>query len=217
VAALIGAGAWSAAGGLLAGWIAESTLHCGFSYRDARPLGLGSLDWAADGGIGSWVTCCREPETCVGVLASQQVRSFGAVLERERRSVAHVSNYNDRTAKWLHWIARGIGSLVAAFWLFVGIISGINEPEPLTLEGAIMAGLIAASVLGVLIAWWGEGLGGIILLFVAIAHSTFAYIASGHNKGFAMLISGGPWLLVGVLFLTSWRRSTRSGDPQNSA
>ena len=79
----------------------------------------------------------------------------------------------------------------------------------------IMAGLIITSVLGVLIAWWREGIGGTILVICAVAHSTFAYIVAGHNKGLAMLISGGPFLLIGILFLASGWRSRRPRIPPN--
>ncbi|MBE9472911.1 MAG: hypothetical protein IMY75_12490 [Chloroflexi bacterium] len=118
-----------------------------------------------------------------------------------------VSNNGDRATKWMRWIARGIGSLVVAFWLFMGIAYDIVESRPWTLEDMIMAGLITTSALGVLIAWWREGIGGIILVICAAAHSTFAYIVAGHNKGLAMLISGGPFLLIGSLFLAVWWRS----------
>ncbi len=124
--------------------------------------------------------------------------------------MANVSNTGDRAAKWMRWIARGIGSLVVAFWLFMGIGYGIVESGPWTLEDTIMTGLVITSVLGVLIAWWREGIGGIILVVCAVAHSTFAYIVAGHNKGFAMLISGGPFLLIGILFLASGWRSRRT-------
>jgi hypothetical protein len=78
----------------------------------------------------------------------------------------------------------------------------------------VLAVLIVASALGVLIAWWREGIGGTIIVICAVAHSTFAYIASGHNKRFAMLITGGPLLVAGILFLASWWRSGRSSqDP----
>ena len=116
-------------------------------------------------------------------------------------------NTGGQAAKWLRWIARGTGSFVAGFWLFVGIVAAIVESRPLTLEGVIMVRLIISSALSVLIAWWREGVGGAIVVVCAIAHSTFAYVASGHNEGLAMLISGGPFLLVGILFLASWWKS----------
>ena len=70
-----------------------------------------------------------------------------------------------------------------------------------------MAALISTSVLGVVVAWLREGVGGLILVMVAAAHSTFAYVAAGHNRGFAMLISGGPFLVTSSLFLVVWYRS----------
>ena len=61
------------------------------------------------------------------------------------------------------------------------------------------------------IAWWREWIGGVVLVICAIAHSTFACFAAGHNHAFAMLISGGPYLLTGILFLWSWRKSRSIG------
>ncbi|MCK4472968.1 MAG: hypothetical protein KAW49_14395 [Anaerolineae bacterium] len=121
--------------------------------------------------------------------------------------MVNVSNNGDRATKWTRWIARGIGSLVVAFWLFMGITYDIVESRPWTLEDMIMAGLVTTSALGVLIAWWREGIGGTILVICAAAHSTFAYVVAGHNKALAMLVSGGPFLLIGSLFLAVWWRS----------
>jgi len=119
--------------------------------------------------------------------------------------------------KWIRWLARGISSLAAGFWLFVGIVAGISETEPWTVESVILAGLILCSAVGVLIAWFREGMGGGIVVACAIAHSTFAYIVSGHNKGFAMLITGGPLLLSGILFLISWWKSKALSISTNDA
>ena len=120
--------------------------------------------------------------------------------------MANVNHTGDRAMKWMRWIARGVGSSVVALWLFMGIAYDIVESRPWTLEDMIMAGLVTTSALGVLIAWWREGIGGIILVICAAAHSTFAYIVAGHNKALAMLISGGPFLLIGSLFLAVWWR-----------
>ncbi len=89
----------------------------------------------------------------------------------------------------------------------MGIAHGIDGSAFLTLEPMIMAGLIVFSVTGIIVAWWKERVGGVILLASAVAHSTFAYIVAGHNKEFAVMISGGPFLVVGVLVMISWYRS----------
>ena len=125
--------------------------------------------------------------------------------------MANTKYTGDRAAKWVRWIARGIGSLVGGLFLLIGIASAIFDPTPWSLEGAMLAGLVIFAVLGILIAWWREGIGGTVVLIGAIALGTFAYVTAGHNKVWAMLITGGPLLVTGILFLASWWRSTRRG------
>ncbi len=122
--------------------------------------------------------------------------------------MTNTSHTDERATRRLRRTARATGSLVAAFWLFMGIAHAVSESEPLTSEGAIMAGLMCASVLGVLVAWRREGPGGAILVACGVAHSTFACFAAGRNHAFAMLVSGGPFLLIGALFLLLWRKES---------
>jgi len=125
--------------------------------------------------------------------------------------MASMQRTTDTTTKWMCWLARGIGSLVGAFWLLSLIASLIVEViggrTPWSLEGAILAGLVIITALGVLIAWRREGIGGTIVAIGAIALGTFAYITARFNKVWAMLITGGPFLVAGTLFLACWRRS----------
>lgn len=130
--------------------------------------------------------------------------------------MANAKYTGDRTKKRMRWIARGIGSLVGALWIFIGITDAIWAREPWTLEGAILSGLVIIAVLGVIIAWWREGLGGTVVVIGAIALSIFAYVTARFNKIWAMLISGGPFLVAGILFLASWQRSKRSEISQGS-
>jgi hypothetical protein len=87
-----------------------------------------------------------------------------------------------------------VGSFVGGYWLFIALVYAMGRHEPRTVESLVMTGLIVASTAGVLVAWWRARIGGAVLLVIAVAHSTFALIASGHNRGFAVLISGGPFL-----------------------
>ena len=116
---------------------------------------------------------------------------------------------NDRSVKILRRLARGIGALIASFWLFIVVVSILPEGPELDTESAIMAILIFSSILSVIIAWFRELEGGIVILLVAIAHSIFALIAAGRNKGFAVLVSGGPFFVIGSLFVATWWRSKR--------
>jgi hypothetical protein len=113
----------------------------------------------------------------------------------------------DRGVKILRWLARGIGTLITSFWLFIVIMSIFTESTAIDIESIIMTILIFSSIVGVTVAWFRELEGGIILLIVALAHSVFAMIVAGRNKGFAMLISGGPFFVIGSLFIATWWRS----------
>ena len=118
----------------------------------------------------------------------------------------HPDRY-ERTTKAIRWTARIFGTLIVLFWLFVAFVSGITDPSEPEIESIIMAILILGTTSGVLVAWKVERIGGLITLFFGIAHSIFALIVSGHNHGFAMLISGGPFILTGSLFLIANHRS----------
>jgi hypothetical protein len=118
-----------------------------------------------------------------------------------------------RTTRWLCRLARLWGTLVVAFWLFVGVLAQIGGAEPWTIESSVLAGLVVASAIGVAAGWWRPALGGAILVAVAVAQAVFAYLASGHSRAFAMLISGGPFLLAGALFLLCWHYSRPDRAP----
>jgi hypothetical protein len=126
------------------------------------------------------------------------------------------ANRYDRTTKTLRWIARIFGTLIVLFWLIVALAYGTLEPSELGAEDIMMAILVVGTTIGVLLAWKLERIGGIITLLFGIAHSIFALFASGHNHAFAMLISGGPFIVIGILFLIVSARSTRFKISQDS-
>jgi len=121
---------------------------------------------------------------------------------------------DDRTAKWLRWIARAVGTSASALFLFVAVVSAFFDPEPWTLEGAVLAGLVLVAAVGVALAWWREGTGGTVVTAAGIALSIFAYVSAGHNKWFAVLVAGGPFLASGALFLACWWRAAASHHVQ---
>jgi hypothetical protein len=89
--------------------------------------------------------------------------------------------------------------------MFVAVVSLIFEPLSRDPESLIMAFLILFSIVGVVTAWFQELYGGVLLLVVGLMHCGFAFIVAGHNKAFAVLISGVPFIIAGLLFLTPGR------------
>ena len=110
-------------------------------------------------------------------------------------------------ARRIRWTARGLSIFVASVWVVMGIVPTFFEPPAWTFEDRMMAGLTTACLVSILIAWFREGVGGVLLILCGVAHSTFAYFAAGHNIPLAMAISGGPFVVLGVLFLLARRRS----------
>lgn len=109
--------------------------------------------------------------------------------------------------RWLRWIARIWGSSVAFYWVFALVASTIvklaNHTLQRSAEGAILSLLVAVCALGVIIAWRREYTGGLIVLSGGFALGVFACFSAGHNQWFAVLVSGFPFFLAGILFLVS--------------
>ncbi len=123
---------------------------------------------------------------------------------------------SDKTTKIIHWTARILGSISGVFWVLALTLSTIMESElgveptpEAKLEGTILGCLVAVVVIGVIIAWFREGIGGLIVVIGGIVLSIFAYITAGHNKVLAMASSGIPFLIAGILFLIYWRRTRK--------
>ena len=115
--------------------------------------------------------------------------------------MAETESRNSRTTTWLRWIGRGLGALATAWWLLMGIGEIVSPHAPMSLEGVVLAVLMGVAMLGFLIAWWREGIGGGILIGSGITLAIFAYITAGRNRGMAAGVASGPFLLAGVLFL----------------
>jgi hypothetical protein len=127
-----------------------------------------------------------------------------------------ISKPKNRTARIIIWTARVLGSVAGTFWalsLIVGTIQEIGTPitTEVMIESIILTGLIAVILAGVIVAWWIEKTGGIIIIVAAAALCIFAYIDAGFNKIFAMLTSGFPFLISGILFLIGWWVSKKAG------
>lgn len=114
------------------------------------------------------------------------------------------------TGKWPRWLARGLSTLPAAWWLFIGIASGISERGPWTWESGIVVVMIILAVVVTAVAWWRAGAGGFLMILFGLAFSSFAYISAGRNEWLAVLVSGVPFLVAGIFFLVSWRQSQPS-------
>jgi hypothetical protein len=121
----------------------------------------------------------------------------------------------DRITKWIRWLARGIGTFMAVSFLYLGITTGPALPS--IEEIAVVLTL----VLGVLIAWRREGLGGLILVLAAVVlFLIMVFVVAAENPeqlSTLLQVFVVPYLVPGILFLICWWRSRKSGMTLSNA
>lgn len=119
-----------------------------------------------------------------------------------------VNNDTQQVVQWIRWIALGISTLTAAFWLFILIdillCDLVVGCVSVTWDIALLLFLVVASIASVIIAWRWESIGGPVLIFWGLAFTTIAYVTSHPHQAFSMLVTGVPFLIAGLFFLTSW-------------
>ena len=121
-----------------------------------------------------------------------------------------------KLVRWLRLAGRGIGFTmvgVGGTALVAGAVGeylagGLVQPE---LVGVLLAVIGAAALAGMILTFYRERVGGIILVSVAAALG--AHIANFAARGQAQVWSmvGLPFLVAGGLFLNAWRISRETG------
>jgi len=101
-----------------------------------------------------------------------------------------------------------IVTIVAAFWLFIIIVS-IFEGEKPTFDWESL-GVIVLSLLTIVCAvlsWVKIPVGEWMTLIVGVLFSIFAAVSAGHNHLFAVLVAGGPLILAAILMILGMKKS----------
>jgi heme/copper-type cytochrome/quinol oxidase subunit 2 len=129
--------------------------------------------------------------------------------------VNNLGNTGDKLTSQLRDAARTIGSMIAVVWLLAGIGYAILDPWTFTSE--LVIAFLFFLALSVGIAWWKEGIGGIMLVVLSVAFSIFACVAATHNRALAAFLSGVPFLIDGILFLVTWQRTKKTSLPDRPA
>jgi len=122
----------------------------------------------------------------------------------------------DRTTWLLTLAARALSSGVAAFWLYIGIAYAITYRTQWTLETAGMAMLIFGTAASAVFAFSSAGLGGLLMLLCGASHGVTTYWTAESGKLPAAVVSGGPFVLAGLLFLSAWSRAREKAAPPRS-
>jgi hypothetical protein len=120
-------------------------------------------------------------------------------------------------ARALTIAARIIGSLAAGGWVFVliaGALGGGADEYDVDDESVVVetVGIISGAVLNVsavVVAWRNPRVGGALTVAAGLLFVGFALWSAGRNQALAAAVSGGPFVLAGVLFLAADRAARR--------
>jgi len=122
--------------------------------------------------------------------------------------VKNIGKTDDKLTIQLRESAHTLGVTIAVLWILAGI--GYAILDPWTWKSELVIAFLFFLGLGVGIAWWKEGIGGIMLIVLSVAFSIFACIEATRNHVLAVFLSGVPFLIVGILFLATWRRAKKT-------
>jgi len=114
------------------------------------------------------------------------------------------SNLNITTLS-LRWIARAASllSIGTILLFFVGFNPGSVRPR----EWVGFAFFPAGVVVGMIVAWWKEGLGACItLISLAGLYAVYGWLMGSNVNGLAFIVFASP----GLLFLICWLLSKRN-------
>jgi hypothetical protein len=112
----------------------------------------------------------------------------------------------------LRLAGRGIGFTMVGFggMMLIGeavssyLKGGFAPPE---LAGVLLVVIGAAALAGMILTFWRERIGGIILVSVAAALGVHIANFAGSGQAQVWSMVGLPFLVAGVLFLNAWRIS----------
>ncbi len=122
--------------------------------------------------------------------------------------MTHCMQHRSKLIKLLRWAGRVIAS-IAAFWFLLMLIgSAVTEGAgPITIETGTLVFLGLMAVAGGILSWWKDAISGIVLFLTSVGLGIHIGCYAGHNHVFAWVLIGLPYLIAGMLMLSSWRLS----------
>lgn len=118
---------------------------------------------------------------------------------------------SDSVAWIMQWSARVISTVVALFLALMGFGQALEEGDfsstnPEGYKGLVIAAFILAYLVAVVIAWFRERTGGVLLLVLGLVAIIAFMVTEGPQDYWVTLIIGAPFVLSGILYLMCWKR-----------
>ena len=119
----------------------------------------------------------------------------------------------NKSSRVIRWVARILGTILAVYLVLTTIANLIMDFKAWDFIPYVYFAFFIVFAIGVIIAWFKEKIGGIILIAGAVAGSIFSIVVGLKNPDFDLLdfiiLAGLPFLIVGILFLVYWLKSKK--------
>ena len=119
----------------------------------------------------------------------------------------------NKSSRVIRWVARILGTILAVYLVLTTIANLIMDFKAWDFIPYVYFAFFIVFAIGVIIAWFKEKIGGIILIAGVVAGSIFSIIVGLNNTDFDLLdfiiLAGLPFLIVGILFLIYWWKSRK--------
>ena len=124
----------------------------------------------------------------------------------------------NKSSRVIRWVARILGTILAVYLVLTTIANLIMDFKAWDFIPYVYFAFFIVFAIGVIIAWFKEKIGGIILVAFAMAGSIFSIIAGLNIPDFDMMdfiiLAGLPFLIIGILFLVYWWKSRKLSASQ---
>jgi hypothetical protein len=105
--------------------------------------------------------------------------------------------------------ARGISTFFISIWVLLAIGNALDTiyQAPLhTNKGVVIWAFLLVTLVSVIIAWWREGIGGLMLTIIGLTAIVVFMLTNKPKAYWITLVTGAPFLVSGILYLKCWGR-----------
>ena len=118
----------------------------------------------------------------------------------------------NKSSRVIRWVARILGTILAVYLVLTTIANLIMDFKAWDFIPYVYFAFFIVFAIGVIIAWFKEKIGGIILIAGAVAGSIFSIIVGLNPASEVLMLIGSvglPFLIIGILFLVYWWKSRK--------
>ena len=118
----------------------------------------------------------------------------------------------NKSSRVIRWVARILGTILAVYLVLTTIANLIMDFKAWDFIPYVYFAFFIVFAIGVIIAWFKEKIGGIILVASAVAVIIFSIIFGLNPASEVLMLIGSvglPFLIIGILFLVSWWKSRK--------